>query len=209
MDGKTKISIVLGETGVGKSSFINAITRTNSCQISSMYKTAFCCGWQAISANHNGENYIFIDTPGLNDPRGDRQNLAQIKSVIEKYESKIRCILILFKYQDNRLTRSTLEMLQNIMECFPSPNFWNHVLIIRTHSQKNSHDFKYNRNNIENAFIEALKDSDLKNYMIKRNIKLPERIHEFYVDCRNDNEWDNREEFERIYSSIQSFSYIN
>jgi ribosome biogenesis GTPase A len=55
--------IVLGETGVWKSSFINAITRKNSCKIGNNAK-AYTLNFKIESTSHNKDNYFFIDTPG-------------------------------------------------------------------------------------------------------------------------------------------------
>ena len=51
---------------------------------------------------------------------------------IEKM-SRIRCILIIMKITDHRLTDGIQNVLMELMNTFPSPNFWEHVLVIRTH----------------------------------------------------------------------------
>ena len=51
---------------------------------------------------------------------------------IEKM-SRIRCILIIMKITDYRYTNDMQKILIELMNTFPSPNFWEHVLVIRTH----------------------------------------------------------------------------
>jgi len=56
--------LVLGETGVGKSSFINAITKTSKCEVGNEGK-ACTRDYDIIITNYNSNNFIFIDTPDL------------------------------------------------------------------------------------------------------------------------------------------------
>ena len=137
---KTFPCLVLGETGVGKSSFINAITKTQQCGVGNGVK-ACTTDYDVINTNYNNNTFLFIDTPGLNDAKGDKDNIKQIKQAIVDYP-EFRCILILMKFQDVRLPNSMVNTLQKYMGCFPLKEFWKHVFIIRTHADKSHKKFQ-------------------------------------------------------------------
>jgi len=62
-------SIVLGQIGVGKSSFINGISGKTYCQISSYAEN--CTSYvNSVNFQHENNTYEFIDTPGFDNPRG-------------------------------------------------------------------------------------------------------------------------------------------
>ena len=60
MNSKKNIAIVLGETGVGKSSFINAITQKYTCKVSSEPK-ACTIDYDIINCSHKGKEFFFVD----------------------------------------------------------------------------------------------------------------------------------------------------
>ena len=64
--------MVLGETGIGKNSFIHAISKTNKSEVGNEGK-ACTKDYDNIVVKNNIENFSFFDTPGLNDAKGDRQ----------------------------------------------------------------------------------------------------------------------------------------
>ena len=84
MISKKYSCLVLGETGVSKSSFINAITKTQKCPVGNQGK-ACTTDYDVIDAKYNGNTYLFIDTPGLNDAKWDKDNNKQIKQAILDY----------------------------------------------------------------------------------------------------------------------------
>lgn len=211
------ICLVLGETGVGKSTFINGITKTTECGVSNKGK-ACTRYFKIVKTNYDGSNYSFIDTPGLNDAKGDEKNINQIKTALSDYP-KFRCILVLLKFQDIRLTNSTMKNIKILMQCFPVKNFWKHVFIVRTHADTSSKKFKREKAKIENSIVNSIngkddKDNeddkdfkDLINFMTKNHIQFPQNIDEFYVD-NDDQDADNFEnneiEFDKIFSKIRN-----
>jgi GTPase Era involved in 16S rRNA processing len=215
------ICLVLGETGVGKSTFINGITQTKECKVSNKGK-ACTRYFKIVRSQYNGSTFSLIDTPGLNDAKGDEKNINQIKTALSDYP-KFRAILILLKFQDIRLTNSTAKSLKILMQCFPLKNFWKHVFIVRTHADTSSKKFQREKAKILNSIVNSLNGEDendndkkdkkteddfqeLKNYMIQKNIEFPQTIDEYYVD--NDDEdpenFDNNEtEFGKILNKIK------
>ena len=203
------ICLVLGETGVGKSSFINAITNSNNCEVGDEGK-ACTVKFKISKANIGNSQYSFIDTPGLNDAKGDEKNINEIKNGLSEYPN-FRCILVLLKFQDTRLNRTTLNNLQTFMKCFPTKKFWEHVFIVRTHAEKNSRSFNQTKKKLKGEIVNSINNyddfKDFKNFMIKKNIELPQKIDEYFVDNvkdEPDNFEYNEEEFNKIFEKIKS-----
>ena len=202
------ISLVLGETGVGKSSFINGITNSNNCKIGDEGKA--CTIKFKISKTHIGSSqYSFIDTPGLNDAKGDDKNINEIKNGLSDYP-KFRNIIILLKFQDTRLNATTVNCLKIFMKCFPTKKFWEHVFIVRTHAARNSRGFEKSLKKLKGEIVKSINTyedfKDFKNFMINQKIELPETIDEYYVDNvkdEDDNFEYNEEQYNQIFDKIR------
>jgi len=182
---KHLICLALGKTGVGKSSFINAITGKQDCEVSSEGKACTTI-YNIIETERIGQKLILIDTPGLMDAKGDENNVKQITDAIADYPG-FRCLLILLKFQDKRLDISIVNTLEKYMEIFPLQNFWEHVIIIRTHAKKDE-DFEDDLKEVQGSIVRCLNEPDFKDFkkfMENKNIALPYSIQEFYVDCNN------------------------
>lgn len=201
------ICLVLGETGVGKSSFINGITNGKECTVSNKGK-ACTTKFKIVNIEHEGCIYRFIDTPGLNDAKGDEKNINEIRTSLSDYP-KFRCVLLLLKFQDKRLTDVNIKSLKTFMECFPSKQFWKHVFIVRTHADTSSKKFKKDKEKIKGTIEESINEPDFinfKEFMEQKKIELPKNIEQFYVDNDNedeDNYSNNEEEFNKIFEKIK------
>ena len=117
MDGQLFTSIVLGETGVGKSAFINAINQKRELKISDGPYN--CTKYtQTVTRKYNGQSFLFIDTPGFSSPNEDEKEYAflEIERSFHTYKDLIRCILILKNFNDRRIRRNEFEFIQRIMD---------------------------------------------------------------------------------------------
>ena len=131
---KDKVAIVLGKTGVGKSTFINCITNNNLCEVGD--DTNSCTqNIKQVDRSRNGFNYYFVDIPGLDDGKGDDENINELKNLNKLYP-RINALIICVDFHENRLCNSFKIVLKTFMEIFPCQNFWNHVIIVRTKSQR-------------------------------------------------------------------------
>ena len=202
------ISIVLGETGVGKSSFINGITNSNNCKVGDEGK-ACTIKFKISKTHYNSSQYCFIDTPGLNDAKGDEKNINEIKNGLSDYP-KFRSIIILLTFQNTRLSATIINNLKIFMNCFPTKKFWKHVFIVRTHAIKEARDFNEAKENLKGEIVKSINDyddfKDFKNFIINKGIELPKEIDEYYVDnakgAKNNFEY-NEDQYKAIFDKIR------
>ena len=202
------ICLTLGKTGVGKSSFINAITGKKDCKVSSESK-ACTKSYEIIETQRIDEKFIFIDTPGLNDAKGDENNIRKVTDAIAEHPN-FRAFLILLNFTDTRLDASVVSTLIQYMAIFPIKDFWKHTIIIRTHAKKDDDDFEDDKKKIENAIVKSLlypEFKEFKSFMQENNIDLPNSIQEFYVNNNNDKFErtieKNKTEFDNICKAIK------
>ena len=87
------------------------------------------------------------------------------------------------KITDYRYTNDMQNILIELMNTFPSPNFWEHVLVIRTHCIVES-QINNIKGNIEQIIRE---DPKIEETMNKKGIKPPKEINEFYVNSVDEN----------------------
>jgi len=201
-DIRDKIAILLGPTGAGKSSFINCITKKNECKVGDT--TDSCTrDYQQVNIPHNGYVYYFVDTPGLDDGKGnDEQNIQEIDKVKKAYP-RMNVFIICLELNELRLTSSLKKMLSTFMEMFPSESFWEHVLILRTHSARGP-KFEKTRKRIEGKLLEGInKDKELTDFMKQNKINMPTILKEFFVDSDPDDlDEGTKTEFELIFEAI-------
>ena len=133
--------IILGETGTGKSSFCNALCLSPKCKVgndlNSETETV-----NGIKCDGEYGDIFMIDTPGLNDSNGeeqDKKNINLMKDYIKNH-NRIKGIIILLKFTDNRITGSIKKSLDIFCDMLPMNYFWSHVVIVFSH---------YFANNIE------------------------------------------------------------
>ena len=200
---KDKISILLGITGVGKSSFINFITNTTRCKVGNSTKS---CTQKIMQSDmsKDGYNYYFVDTPGLDDGEGDEKNIAQLNSIKKKYP-RINSLIICLKFDDLKLSNSLKKSLIQFMEIFPCSDFWNHVIILRTHAERSA-KFEKKKIKIAGKLLEGIyNDTELGEYMKKNGITVPANLKEFFVDSDIEElDQDTENEYKNILNEIKN-----
>ena len=80
--------------------------------------------------------FSIIDTPGLYDSNGllnDKMMKNNTKDLISKENIKIKGILFLSNFQNERFDYSEIDSLFQYNAFFPLKNFWNHIILIFTH----------------------------------------------------------------------------
>ena len=200
---KDKIVILLGITGVGKSSFINCITKTLRCKVGSSAKSCTQTIMQS-DMSKDGYNFYFVDTPGLDDGEGDEKHIEKLNSIKNNYP-RINALIIALKMDDLKLSNSLKKSLIQFMETFPCSDFWNHVIILRTHAER-THKFERKKRNIEGKLLEGIhNDTELKDYMKKKGITVPANLKEFFVDSDSEGlEEDTENEYKNVLNAIKN-----
>lgn len=193
---------IIGLTGVGKSSFVNALIKEERCPIgkrgSSETKDT-----QIINFIYDGHPFFVMDTPGLDDENENNEIIEKIKNLLSICP-KIKKLLIVKKYNDIRINKSIRESLIVFMEAFPLKNFWDHVLIINSWANPNDENFRYYLEDKPLSFLDKLKEcKSIKEYMNKKGINFPINIKEYYIDSKIGKNIDKvKEEFEAIKKDI-------
>ena len=176
--------VVIGITGEGKSLFVNTISGMDNKFQTSSNGNSETQQIQSVEFVFNGTSFVGIDTPGLDDSSHNLEKIQQLKTLI--YENPtIKCLVIVKKYNTFRLSQSLQEAIKVFMDSFPLENFWDHVIIINTWANPNEENFQdYYENDRQFFFDKINKCTNLKDYMIKKGIKFPNNITEYFVDTK-------------------------
>ena len=165
---------LLGKTGAGKSSFINSITKKNECKVG---KNAKSCTSkiQIVQKLIDNKNFYFIDTPGLDDGKGDDKNIAELEKLRDY--PRICSLLICLPLSEIRLSDSVKKTLKKIMDIFPSQDFWAHVIIVRTWTTMSGNKLEKHKTRYNGEILKGIKDDhDLNQYMNEKNINPPSNL---------------------------------
>jgi GTPase Era involved in 16S rRNA processing len=131
--------ILGGKTGAGKSTLLNAIIDR---ELAEVRKSADSVTQETTVYYYklkNGKMITILDTPGLmdpkalNDPNIDNVHLTEITEIIQDENIKIKGIIFLVNFQNERFDFSEQEALINYNRIFPLKNFWKHIFIVFTH----------------------------------------------------------------------------
>ena len=136
---KENCFILLGKTGTGKTSLLNIIYGENIGKVGYETKsetkiTSYYCIKEEI--NSKKIYYTIIDTPGLYDSNGTTNDQAMknyTKDLIAKENLKIKGILFLSNFQNERFDFSEIDSLFQYNAFFPLKNFWDHIILVFTH----------------------------------------------------------------------------
>ena len=171
--------IGIGETGNGKSTFLNAYLQKNAFQYSDSPDS--CTKITSVESNIiNNKILKAIDTPGIKDTDNtDQENVKQLVEFLIKYKDGINVVAIVLNGQIDRFTNDTKKFIKIAHQMFNHPDFWEHLCIIftkwyseMTEEQKKTKQDEYKKKVI--ASINKYTDSNI-------NIDLPV----FFVDSEN------------------------
>ena len=201
-ESKDRIIALLGNVGVGKSSFINAVTKRKECKVGSE-STSCTTKIQIVNRVFDDNTYLFIDTPGLDDGKGDEKSIAELEKLRDY--PRINYLLICLKYNDIRLSNSVKKALKKFMDIFPAQDFWDHAIIIRTWTEINGKKLEKHKSTYKGKILNGiLNDNELIQYMNAKNINYPSNLKEFYVDCIDELEEDTLQEIDQILREIKN-----
>ncbi len=131
--------ILIGKTGVGKTSLLNIIFGKTIGKVGYTSKSETkLSNYYCIKENIQGEIVYFciVDTPGLYDCDGldaDKEQKVEIIKLISKENIKIKGLLFLSNFQNERFDASEQISLLSYNALFPLKNFWERIILIFTH----------------------------------------------------------------------------
>ena len=131
--------ILLGKTGVGKTSLLNVIYgkdigKVGYSTLSETKTSKYYCIKEKI--DNKIEYFTIIDTPGLYDTSGKESDEVQKKKIMELISNenlKIKGLLFLSNFQNERFDASEQSTLIEYNKIFPLKDFWKRVIFIFTH----------------------------------------------------------------------------
>ncbi|GAB1223375.1 hypothetical protein ENUP19_0145G0001 [Entamoeba nuttalli] len=205
---QTKL-LLIGETGVGKSSFGNFILKKNVFEVSDSPNPETR---EVVGEKGEGDrsDLIVIDTPSLQESKEFNERFLNDIVDIVKEQGGINGIVIVLNYNTNIISNNIKMLIQIMSKIFPSHDFLKHICIVW------------------NKCYYYISDRQLTNQKeIKRNEFLPELLRRteiftgaeetndipmYYVDSEPDKRYDNsrsENEIERLIEWGRRLNPIN
>ena len=131
--------ILIGKTGTGKTSLLNIMFGDDVGKVGySTQSETKNTNYYYIKENIGNKSIYFclVDTPGLYDSDGeeaDKNQKIEIIKLISKKKIKVKGLLFLSNFQNERFDGSEQMSLIEYNSLFPLKDFWNHLIIIFTH----------------------------------------------------------------------------
>jgi hypothetical protein len=128
----TQTILLIGETGVGKSTLGNALLNTK----------AFTTGRNLMGVTDttmpasmliDGINRCVLDTPGFEDPHGndaDERHLSEMVNYLRGYKKGIHVIALVVQTNDVRLTLVIQKIIQQLNLMFNNPDVWKYFSFV-------------------------------------------------------------------------------
>lgn len=202
---KTSFFAILGLTGTGKSTFINAISNSSYCKVSNKGKSETQTP-QLIAFADNKLKHFFriLDTPGLGDSKDNDAIINKINQILISYPY-IKKIVILKPYSDLRLADYLQNAIKVMMDSFPLKNFWDHVIIVNNRCVPTDFAYQDFLEEHPESFLDKLKQCyNLRQYMKQKHIDFPKEIKEFHVDSKRKDKFPEiQKEFDNILKNIK------
>lgn len=196
--------VILGLTGAGKSTFVNALSNKQCCKVSVKGKS-MTQNNELIRFSQNHHTFYVVDTPGLGDSQNNERVINELKTLLSKWPF-LKKIVIIKPYTEIRLADYLQKALEVIMDCFPLQNFWDHVLIVNNRCIPTDEAYKDFLEENPETFLDKLKQcTNLLDFMKSKNIDCPNEVKEFFIDSKKKDKFPSiKQGFDDIIENIQN-----
>ena len=196
--------VILGLTGAGKSTFVNALSNKQCCKVSVKGKS-MTQNNELIRFSQNHHTFYVVDTPGLGDSQNNERVINELKTLLSKWQF-LKKIVIIKPYTEIRLADYLQKALEVIMDCFPLQNFWDHVLIVNNRCIPTDEAYKDFLEENPETFLDKLKQcTNLLDFMKSKNIDCPNEVKEFFIDSKKKDKFPSiKQGFDDIIENIQN-----
>ena len=198
---KAKINgfVLAGKTGAGKTTLLNAMFGKEVGKVERSLNSVTQESTVYYYKTQNGKCISLIDTPGLSDSNSldkiniDFIHLENITEVISKENIRLKGILFLVNFQNERFDSDEQKALLRYNELFPLRRFWKNIIIIFTHNfgdpDGDSKEEMKAQRDISNGIIFSKIMDKVKNVsdVIKYN-ELKIKYFNSYSPTKNDNQ---------------------
>lgn len=134
---ETGAVLVLGDTGAGKSSVLNALLGTDHFESSS---SSLACTKEPSSFSQvidNEKTLVGIDSEGFNDGTSITEfQIEKLGKFLRNWTTGINLIAVVIQFQKCRFSQGIMDVVQFVYNAFQNPELLSHICIIFTHSPK-------------------------------------------------------------------------
>ena len=202
---KTSI-LILGETGNGKSSLGNFILNVENAFSTSDNTTSETKVTNGKYGVGDTKNIFVIDTPGLQDPKGNDKKQFEDLLKYTKKQTHLQSIIIVFDYTFDRFAEHIKNMIRLLCNAFPQEDFFEHVALVWTKY------FYYLPPKLKQKRFKKVESAinQIKELIKEENHKLPYNYNCFFVDSDFENQ-DNfsKMEINRLIVWSSNLSYLD
>ena len=128
--GRRLTFLLVGRTGVGKSSTVNSLMGREEARVGKFRPTS--TGVTAYEAEVEEIKYLVVDTPGFFDASGGTSSYIKL---IRKEAKEIDCLWFVTRLDDNRVGDDEVRSISLVTKAFGA-DVWKRSIIIFTHADK-------------------------------------------------------------------------
>lgn len=131
--GKRFVFLLMGRTGVGKSSTVNNLIGKNVAPVGDYEATTMSV--ERYDSELDGVNFTVIDTPGLCDDVAEAANDAKYLEMVRENVKSLDCLWFVSRLDETRVSADEKRGISLISKAF-GPDIWGRALIVFTFAGK-------------------------------------------------------------------------